>query len=125
MKKKYRIFLDTSVIFAAVISKKWGARKIFRLGEAGVIDLVISPCVLRESEQVVRRKVPTSLPILAQLLDVCNLEIVMVSNDELIEQAKKIMDYQPDIYVLAEAMNTSVDWFITHDKKHFLNNPLN
>ena len=125
MKKKYRIFLDTSVIFAAIISKKEGARKLFRLGEARVIDLVISPCVLRESEQVVRRKVPTSLPILAQLLDVCNLEIVMVSNDELIEQAKKIMDYQPDIYVLAEAMNTSVDWFITHDKKHFLNNPLN
>ena len=28
--------------------------------------------------------------------------------------------YEPDAYVLAEAVCSSADWFVTHDKEHFL-----
>jgi len=28
--------------------------------------------------------------------------------------------YKPDVYVLAEAKGAEPDWFITHDKAHFL-----
>ena len=120
MKRSRRIFLDTSVIFSAVLSDTGGARKLFRLGEAGVIQLIVGPNVLRECEEVLRRKVPASLPTLAYLLELGLVEIVSNPVDDFIEQAQAIVAYQPDAYVLAEAIGAEPDWFVTHDKEHFL-----
>jgi len=120
MRRTQRIFLDTSVIFAAVLSETGGARKLFRLGEAGVLQLVVGPNVLRECEDVVRRKVPASLPKLAYLLELGMVEITTQSLDTFIEQATAIVVYKPDAFVLAEAIGAKPDWFITHDKTHFL-----
>lgn len=121
MKRIHRIFLDTSVIFAAVLSETGGARKLFRLGEAGVLQLIVGSNVLRECEQVVRRKAPASLPTLAYLLELGMVEITTRSTDDFVEQANAIVAYEPDAYVLAEAIGAEPDWFITHDKAHFLN----
>ncbi|NQS91817.1 MAG: PIN domain-containing protein [Chloroflexi bacterium] len=112
--------MDTSVIFAAVLSDQGGARKLFQLGEAGVIQLVAGPNVLRECEEVVRRKVPDSLPTLAYLLELAGLEITSNPQDEQVKIATSLVEYEPDAYVLAEAMASEPDWFITHDKQHFL-----
>lgn len=120
MKRNHRIFLDTSVIFAAVLSESGGARILFRLGEAGVLQLIVGSNVLRECEEVVKRKAPASLPKLATLLELGMVEIAAQPIDELIEQAKAMVAYQPDAYILAEAMAAKPDWFITHDKAHFL-----
>jgi predicted nucleic acid-binding protein len=118
--KNRKVFLDTSVIFAAVLSEKGGARKVFLLGEAGVLQLIVGRNVLRECEDVIRRKVPESLPRLAYLMELGGLEIVSGSVDDYIQQAKTIVSYEPDAFVLAEAMAADPDWFITHDKTHFL-----
>lgn len=37
-----------------------------------------------------------------------------------IEATRKMVAYSPDAYVLAEAIRAEVDWFVTHDKEHFL-----
>jgi predicted nucleic acid-binding protein len=115
-----RIFLDTSVIFAAVLSETGGARKLFRLGEIGLIQLVLGPSVLRECEAVVQRKAPASLPALAQLLDIGRAEIAGAPGKDQLEKARKIVAYEPDALVLAEAIGAEPVWFITHDKAHFL-----
>ena len=120
MRKRVKAFLDTSVIFAAVLSETGGARKLFRLGEAGVLKLIVGSNVLRECEEVVRRKVPVSLPTLAYHLELGRVEIMARSSEGFIMQAKAIVAYEPDAYVLAEAMAAKPDWFITHDKAHFL-----
>ena len=116
-----RIFLDTSVIFAAVLSETGGARKLFQLGEAGLLQLIVGPNVLRECEEIARRKVPASLPRLAYLLELSLVEIAGKLSDGHLEQASTIVVYRPDAYVLAEAMGAQPDWFVTHDKAHFLN----
>ena len=120
MKRVHRIFLDTSVIFAVVLSETGGARKLFRLGEAGFLQLIVGPNVLRECEDVIRRKVPASLSKLAYLLELGMVEIAAHSPDTYIQQATAIVAYEPDAYVLAEAIGAEPDWFITHDKAHFL-----
>ena len=48
------------------------------------------------------------------------VEIAAQSPDAYIEQAKVIVAYESDAYILAEAMDAEPDWFITHDKAHFL-----
>lgn len=120
MRRRYKVFLDTSVIFAAVLSETGGARKLFRLGDVSMISLLIGSNVLRECEEVVRRKVPSSLPMLAYLLELGRVDISTQSPEDLLEQAKATLAYEPNAYVLAEAIASEPDWFVTHDKVHFL-----
>lgn len=121
MQKKIRVFIDTSVIFAAVLSPTGGARKIFHLGETRLLRLVVGPAVLREADAVVQRKAPASLPILAQLLDAVRVEISPQPTQDQVETARKVVQYPPDSRVLGEAICADPDWFVTLDKKHFLN----
>ena len=118
--KKLKVFLDTSVIFAAVLSPTGGARKLFHLGEAGVLHLMVGPTVLREADEVVRRKVPISLPVLAQLLSIGQVESSPAATKGKLELARICVQYPPDAHVLAEATQANPDWFVTHDQEHFL-----
>ena len=118
--KNLRVFLDTSVIFAAVLSPTGGARKLFLLGEAGVLHLVLGPTVLAECDEVIRRKAPASLPLLAQLLAAASVETSAVPTKKQIATAQSQVRYAPDARVLAEAISAKPEWFVTHDKEHFL-----
>jgi predicted nucleic acid-binding protein len=118
--KSPKVFLDTSVIIAAVLSPTGGARALFYLGEAGLLRLAVGPHVLREAEDVVRRKVPGSLPLLAQLLDAGNVFTTLEPTKQQVETARRFVQYLPDAYVLGEAIQAQPEWFITHDQEHFL-----
>ncbi len=115
-----KVFMDTSVVFAAVLSPAGGARKLFQLGEARLLFLFIGPNVLRECETVVRRKAAPSLPVLAQLLSIGRVETSSAPLIQQIEAARSMVEYEQDAYVLAEAICAEPDWFVTHDKEHFL-----
>ena len=118
--KNPRVFLDTSVAIAAVLSPTGGARKLFLLGEVGVLTLMIGPTVLKECDEVVRRKVPHSLPMLAQLLLATSAGASVAPTKKQIAKVQALVRYAPDAHVLAEAINSKPDWFVTHDKEHFL-----
>jgi predicted nucleic acid-binding protein len=115
-----RVFLDTSVLFAAVLSPGGGGRKLFLLAEAGVLKLLVGPTVLRECEEVVKRKAPGSLSKLAHLLAAARTETASAPSKRQIDIARSHVYYLPDAQVLAEAIRAKPDWFVTHDKKHFL-----
>lgn len=119
-RKSLRIYLDTSVIFAAVLSPAGGARKLFLLAEAGILKPVVGPTVLRECDEVIRRKAPGSLATLAQLLAMAQTETSSRPTRAQIKTAQSYVHYAPDARVLAEAIAAAPDWFITHDKQHFL-----
>ncbi|MDY6846578.1 MAG: PIN domain-containing protein [Chloroflexota bacterium] len=120
LKTHLNLFVDTSVVFAAILSKTGGARKLFRLGELGVVNIQAGPNVLRECEAVVRRKAPTTLPTLAILLEACGLEQTPAPGSSDHERASALVAYGPDAIILAEALTAGPDWFVTHDKAHFL-----
>lgn len=119
--KRYRVFFDTSVIITAIFSSTGGARKLFYLAEADIIDLLAGENVLRETDEVLRRKVPGSLPLLAQLLTISRIANSPAPTQEQLTSARKCVTYMPDAYILAEAIQARPDWFVTHDKEHFLN----
>lgn len=120
IRKNHRIFLDTSVLFSTVLSPTGGAWKLFLLAEAGLLQLIVGPTVLREADEVVRRKAPASLPMLAQLLEAGRVETCLAPSPKQIESARSLVAYAPDARVLAEATRAEVDWFVTHDKEHFI-----
>jgi predicted nucleic acid-binding protein len=84
------------------------------------LQLVVGPNVLRECDEVVRRKAPTSLPTLATILDIEQVVTSSTPPLELVKGTYAIVRYKPDAHVLAEAIYTEPDWFVTHDKAHFL-----
>jgi len=120
--KSPKIFLDTSVIIAAVMSPTGGARLLFHLSHAESIRLVVGKGILQETEEVLLRKAPHLLGLLAQLLDEANIEVGKAPTSKQLGQAKSLIEYTPDANVLAQAISAKPDWLVSHDKEHFVGN---
>ena len=99
------IFLDTSVIIAAVMSPT-GERDCYStLLMRAQSNCVAGKGVLREAEEVMRRKAPELLGFLAQLLDEAGVEICDEPTLKHKEQADSLIDYVPDAHILAQAIS--------------------
>jgi predicted nucleic acid-binding protein len=118
-----RVFLDTSVLFAAVWSESGGSRLILKLGEAGALSLWVGPSVLREAEAVLGRKSPESRPHMALLLDRAQVQVGPEAGAAALAEARSAVDYAPDAHVLAEALERKVDHFVSLDREHLVGNP--
>lgn len=123
MADEINVFLDTSVLFAAMYSETGGARLILKLGEAGAIRLWVGPWVLREAESVIERKSPKSKAYFALLLDRSNVTIGKSGEGEPLERALAVVDYLPDAQVVAEALAVGVDYLVSFDREHLVGHP--
>lgn len=123
MPAKVSVFLDTSALFAGIWSAKGGGRMILKLGEAGAIRLLVSPQVLDEIESALRHKAPDMLGLLALLLDRSGIEVVPSPMPEAVQDSQTLTGHLGDARVLAAAWATRADYFVTLDRRHFLNNP--
>lgn len=95
---------------------------VLKLGEAGAVRLLVSPQVIRELEGALRRKAPHAIGALALILERSGVEITEPPPKETIQDALKLVDHQGDARILAAVLSADVDYFITLDKEHFLEN---
>ena len=122
MPTSVRVFLDTSVLFAGIWSAEGGARMILKLGEARAVRVLVSPHVLQEAENVLRRKAPDMIGLLALLLDRSGAETVSTPSPDVVQECLTLTSYPADALVLAAAKMAAADYFVTLDREHFLNN---
>lgn len=122
MPNKAKVFIDTSALFAGIWSRKGGGRMVLKLGEAGAVRLLVSPQVIRELEGALRRKAPQAMGALALILERSGVEITESPPKENIQNVLKLVDHQGDARILAAMLAADVDYFITLDKEHFLEN---
>jgi predicted nucleic acid-binding protein len=120
---EWRVFLDTSALFAAAHSETGGARLILKLGEAGAVSLWIGPWVLQEAEAVLDRKSPRSKGYLALLLDRSGVQVGAEADAAALRQACTVIDYLPDAQVVAEALALRADYLVSLDREHLVGNP--
>jgi predicted nucleic acid-binding protein len=118
-----KVFLDTSVLFAATHSETGGARLILKLGEAGAVSLWVGPWVLKEMEGVLDRKSPRSKGYFALLLDRSRVQVGRKPDETTLRQARSAIGYLPDAQVVAEALALGVDYFVSFDREHLVGNP--
>ena len=123
MRPATRAFLDTSALFAAIWSEEGGGRVLLRLAEVGAITLIVSRQVLTELQRAIRRKAPQSLPSLAILLDRIRVEVAPDRGKEALEASRRLVAHAADAAILAAALASEADYFITFDRQHFLENP--
>ncbi len=120
--KPPRIFLDTSALFAGIWSEKGGGRAILKLGEAGAIQIVCSSQVLSELEDAFREKAPETLSRLALLIDAARVNITENAPKSIRKLAMRLIEYSYDAEILASAIFSNVEYFVTLDRQHFLLN---
>ena len=57
------------------------------------------------------------------VLERSGVQIVSAPKLEFLEASYSLMSYQPDAQVLAAAWSAGCDYFVTLDRKHFLDDP--
>jgi predicted nucleic acid-binding protein len=117
-----RVYLDTSVLLAAVWSETGGSRLILKLAEAGALQVWVGPWVLRELDTVLAVKSAESRPHLVLLLDAAKVRIGPAASAEALRRARSALDYLPDAQILAEALEIGVDYLVSLDRKHLAGN---
>lgn len=93
------------------------------LGEFGDIVITISELVVVESERVVARKSPRSLDDLRNLIKISRVKIVRNPLPKDSRSNLYLIKDPADVPILLVAMRAGVDFLVTHNRKHFLDDP--
>ncbi|MBC7226946.1 MAG: PIN domain-containing protein [Thermoflexales bacterium] len=117
-----RAFLDTSALLAGLASSQGAAHIILALAEANLLTLVVSDEVLVEAERNLAAKLPEALPYYQRWREACSLERVPPPPAEAVLRAAEII-HPKDAAILASAMEAGVDYLVTLDHRHFLEDP--
>lgn len=114
-----KIFLDSSVVVSALISDIGASAKLFALCEAGNLEGFISKDVLDEVLDVIKRKFPPFREDFLQRVKI--FKIVKKANKKQLKLAAHWIKDPNDIKILVGAKNADVDYLLTLDVKHFIN----
>ena len=113
-----RLFIDTSVLFAASHSQTGTARDLLVAGILGHVTLVISPFVIDETRRNLSRKSPHALPFFEAFLT-RGLVHRVEPPAALVRQAASINAYN-DAEIVAGAVHAGATFLATYDYKDLL-----
>ncbi len=117
-----RVFLNASVLFSASYSKTGSSRDLLREAIRGNLKIVVSQHVLEEAERNLAQKAPEALPAFRELLTLVATEIAEKPTLEELKRAATYIDLK-DAPILAAAVKAKVDYLVTWDRKHFIDDP--
>lgn len=117
------LFFDTSALFSGIISPTGAARALLILAEAGRVNLTISMQVTIEMERTLSAKAPEVIASYRSVLKSAGVRIV--ANPSILESTafENIIVHNEDAPILAAAVACSTDFLVTHNSKHFTEDP--
>ena len=119
---KPSIFLDTSVLVAALMSARGGSRALLILGELDAVDLLVSDRVLAELDRVMSRKAAHLRPRVAAILGRAGLVAAAEPTEPTLARTLTAAGYAPDAHVAAAALDAEVDYLASLDRRHLVGN---
>ena len=114
------LFLDSSALFAGVVSSGGAARALLLLAEAGLVTISISEQMVAETERAVARKVPRALPYYREALRSTGLRIVEDPSPEEVAAHRDVISHQADVPIVVAAMKVETDYLVTFNRRHFM-----
>ncbi|MEA3338877.1 MAG: PIN domain-containing protein [Chloroflexota bacterium] len=117
------LFLDSSALFAGVVSSTGAARALLLLAERGMVTITISEQVVAETERAVARKIPQALTYYREALFSSGLRIVRNPAPGEVEAHRDIIAHQADVPIVVAAMEARVDYLATFNRRHFIDDP--
>lgn len=119
-KRVEKLFIDSSIIIAAILSSSGGSFRLIRESLFKNYTLLISDYVLEECIRIFKTKFPEKTYILPIVLENFRFKITKDPSEKEVEKLISIIDFK-DAPILAAAIKYKTDYLITLDKKHFLN----
>lgn len=117
----YRVFFDSSVLFAAAYSTTGHSHILVRISAQGHICIVLSNFVIGETRHNLADLKSGALPDLEQILSSAFIEVIHVDKVEIAAAAQHIV--LKDAPILAAAKAARVDMLVSLDRKHILGRP--
>jgi len=114
------LFLDSSALFAGIASSSGAARVLLLLGETGRVTLIVSEQVIAETERAIARKLPVALGEVRRAILKSGLRILPNPSIEAIAAHLNWMAHAADVTILLSAMQSEVDFLVTLNRKHFI-----
>ncbi len=118
-----KIFIDSSVVIAALLSPGGGSAQTINFCEIPILDGYISLDVIGEVKEVIERKLPGIHKEFEKLLKIASLKVVKKISPPLLRNVKRWLDHPKDAKILAAAKMAHVDCLVSLDIKHFIKDP--
>ncbi|HKJ28510.1 MAG TPA: PIN domain-containing protein [Anaerolineales bacterium] len=120
---KINLFLDSSALFSGIVSSTGGARALLLLAESNQILITISEQVVAETERAIARKVPKALADLREAILASNVQIVHDPSPKEVQANLHLISHAADVPIILAAMGANVDFLVTHNRIHFIDDP--
>jgi predicted nucleic acid-binding protein len=117
------VFLDSSALFAGIVSAEGAARALLMMAEAGLLTITVSEQVIAETERALARKLPLALDDLRATLRHTRLRIVRDPAPEAVEAHTGVIAHLADVPIVVAAMQAGVDYLATLNRRHFIDDP--
>jgi predicted nucleic acid-binding protein len=116
---QYRVFFDTSVYIAALLSPEGAAGELIRLAEAGAIRMIVSQEVIIEADRVLVEKFPDLVQESRKLWKHLGPEVAPEPQPS---QIKPFLQKLPkaDASILCSAQLAGVSVFVTWNTRDFM-----
>ena len=119
------LFFDSSALFAGVVSARGAARALLLLAESARITITVSEQVIAETERSLALEVPRALIDLRETLRSSGLRIVRDPSPVQLnaDEYKGLIAHRVDLPILVAAINSETDYLVTHNRRHFIDDP--
>jgi predicted nucleic acid-binding protein len=117
------LFFDSSALFAGVVSADGASRALLIVAEGGSITITVSEQVVAETERSLALKVPRALPAYREALRSTGLRIVQNPSAEDVRVYMNVIVHQADVPIVVAAMQAKVDYLVTLNRRHFIDDP--
>lgn len=117
---KINLFLDSSTLFSGIVSSTGGARALLLLAETNQIFITISEQVVAETERAIARKLPVALADLREAILASKVQIVHDPTPKEVQANQHLISHASDVPILLAAMKAGVDFVVTHNRIHFI-----
>lgn len=125
--KRVRIFLDSNVLTAGIVST-WGLDKaVLSLCSARICRLILAEAVREEVEEnllvrlggIESADADRVLGHYGHLITLMKPEVVPYPGQAEVKAARHLIRHAADVPVLLSAIASHPDWLLTHNTKHF------
>lgn len=120
---KAHLFLDSSALFAGIVSASGAARVLLLLAESGQITITISEQVVAETERAIARKVPGALNDVRRAILASQAVIIRDPDIEEVQAHLDLISHPPDVPIILSAMHSGADYLVTLNRRHFMDDP--
>lgn len=117
------LFFDSSALIAGILSDKGEARALLLLAEDRKLEISVSEQVIVEVERNIAKKIPKILHVAREMIRESNVIIFKDPPKEEVRDHLDWIDHAADVPILLSAVKAHVDYLVTLNTKHFINNP--